>query len=123
MRPQVQQYINGCLTYARSKDPHAFKNKKKHAIHQPLPLPDGPGQQVQADIHGPLKTSKAGKSYLLVITDAWSKWTEVIALDRKDAETVGPAIFNQWICRYGCMRQLVINCGTDFSSLVGETLY
>ena len=97
MRPQVQQYINGCLTCARSKDPHAFK--KKHAPQQPLPLPDGPGQRVHADIHGPLKTSKAGKSYLLVITDAWSKWTEVIALDRKDAETVGQAIFDQWICQ------------------------
>ena len=59
----------------------------------------------------------------MVITDAWSKWTEVIALDRKDAETVGQAIFDQWICRYGCMRQLVTDCSTDFSSLVGEVLW
>ena len=36
---------------------------------------------------------------------------------------MGQAIFNQWICRYGCMRQLVTDRGTDFFSLVGETLY
>ena len=60
---------------------------------------------------------------MLVITDAWSKYVELVALEAKDAETVRNAIFDNWICPYGCPEQLVTDRGTDFSSQVGETLY
>ena len=121
LRKDVEAYVQNCLTCNKSKNPPGFR--KFHAPHQPLPLADRPGVRVHADLFGPIKASGTGKHYLLVITDAWSKYAEVAALQNKDAETVGNAIFDVWICRYGCPEQLVTDRGTDFSSQVGEVLY
>ena len=121
IREDVTKYVANCMTCQKSKNPHGFR--KLHAPHQPLPIPDRPGVRVHADLFGPIRASESGKHYLLVITDAWSKYAEVVALTSKDAETVGDAIFDTWICRYGCPEQLVTDRGTDFSSKVGETLY
>ena len=59
----------------------------------------------------------------MVITDAFSKYTEILALANKDAATVGNSFFDNWICRYGCPQQIVTDRGTDFNSLLGKDLY
>jgi hypothetical protein len=38
----------------------------------PLPLPTEPGQQVHADLFGPLNTSDKGKMFILCVTDAFT---------------------------------------------------
>jgi hypothetical protein len=39
------------------------------------------------------------------MTDAFTKYIELVALADKEAETTGEAIFNKWICRYGTPRR------------------
>ncbi len=41
------------------------------------------------------------------MTDALTKYVELVALADKDAETTGEAIFNRWICRYGTPLRIV----------------
>jgi hypothetical protein len=60
----------------------------------PLPLPTEPGQQVHADLFGPLKTLDRGKKFILCITDAFTKYVELVALLNKEASTVAEAIFD-----------------------------
>jgi hypothetical protein len=66
----------------------------------PLPQCTAPNQRVHIDLFGPLKTSDKGKKIMLCMTDAFTKYVELVALADKEVVTV-EAIFNKWICRYG----------------------
>ena len=55
-----------------------------------------PNQRVHADLFGPLHSSE-GYKYILVVTDAFTKYVELIPLRSKEAEEVATAIFNRWI--------------------------
>jgi len=73
---------------------------------QPLPLFSEPNQCIPADLFGPLKTSPHGKKFILVMTDAFTSYVELVAIDNKETETVANAIFVFWICRYGVLLDL-----------------
>ena len=49
-----------------------------------------------------------------VITDAFSKMTELAAIESKSAITVALAIYERWFCRYGVPKVLVTDRGTEF---------
>jgi hypothetical protein len=40
------------------------------------------------DLSGPFKTSDMGNTYVLTITDAFTKYAEIIAIPNKEEETV-----------------------------------
>ena len=68
----------------------------------PLPTVGEPNLRVQMDLFGPLKVRSAhGKKYIMVMTDAFSKYTELAAIEDKKAETVARAFFESWICWHG----------------------
>ena len=90
---------------------------------QPLPLLSQPNQRVHADLFGPLRTSANGKKFILVMTDAFTKYAEIIAIHNKEAETVAEAVFYHWICRYGIPAQLVTDQGKEFVATVCKSLW
>ena len=56
---------------------------------QSLPFCEEPNFRVHMDLFGPLQCrSASGKKYILVITDAFSKYTELSAIPDKSANTV-----------------------------------
>jgi hypothetical protein len=57
-------------------------------------------QPMHCDLFGPLKTSESSKNFILCMTDAFTKYVELVALPYKEALTVTSAIFNRWICRF-----------------------
>jgi len=56
---------------------------------QSLPVLTQPNQRVHADLFGPLKTSATGKKFLLVMTDAFTKYVELVAIPNKEAAREG----------------------------------
>jgi hypothetical protein len=42
-----------------------------------------------------------GNKYILTITDAFTKYSGIMAIPNKEAETVADAVVTKWICRYG----------------------
>lgn len=46
--------------------------------------------------------------------DAFTKYVELVALEDKEAETTGEAIFHQWICRYGTPLEIILVNGKEF---------
>ena len=69
---------------------------------QSLPICEEPNFRVHMDLFGPLRCrSASGKKYILVITDAFSKYTELSAIPDKSANTVARSFFECWICRHG----------------------
>ena len=90
---------------------------------QPLPILSDPNQRVHADLFGPLRTSSSGKKFILVITDAFTRYVELVAIDNKEAEVVAEAIFNNWICRFGVPAQLVTDQGKEFVAKVCQQIW
>ena len=82
---------------------------------QPLPALSEPGLRVHMDLFGPLRTrSASGQKYIMVMTDAFSKYTELAAIPDKTAVSVARAFFEHWICRHGVPQLIVSDRGKEF---------
>ena len=119
MDKDIQQYIAGC---------HKCQIRKRN-YHTPpslldnLPFCSEPNQRIHVDLFGPLKTSENGKKYILTITDAFTKYAELVAIPDKEALTVTSAIFSRWICRFGLPLEILSDCGKEFLNKMTEELY
>ena len=60
--------------------------------------------------------SYEGNNYILVITDYFTKWVEVIALPDWTAETTCKALVDKIINYHGPPRVIVTDRGTNFTS-------
>ena len=119
MDSDIMQHIKSCIRCQSRRVDH---RPKPHLL-TPLPQCSEINQRVHVDLYGPLKTSEAGKKFVLVMTDAFSKYAEVTALPNKEANTVGLAIFNRWLCRFGCPLEIVSDGGKEFVNKVSQEIY
>jgi hypothetical protein len=70
-------------------------------------------ERVHTDLIGPM-ANPHGYTYVLVITGAFSLWTEATPLTNKRSEIVSWALSATWICRYRWMNILHGDNGTEF---------
>ncbi|XP_036146753.1 uncharacterized protein LOC118646913 [Monomorium pharaonis] len=75
---------------------------------------ESPWTVVAADIMGPLPTSKAGHSYLLVLQDFFTKWVECCPLRKATGKRIREAIEELVIYRWGTPCVLLTDNGTEF---------
>jgi transposase InsO family protein len=118
MEKDIQQEIDNCHQCQVRK-----KDEKPKALLKPLPVTSLPNQRILADLFGPLKTSEWGKKFILVITDAFTKYTELVAMENKEADVIANHIFNTWICRFGIPAELVTDQGKEFTANVCSRLW
>ena len=90
---------------------------------RPLPIPDAPHQRIHADLFGPLMASDRRKKYVLCMTDAFTKFAVVTAVNNKEAETVARAIFEQWFCKFGIPVQIHTDGGKEFCNKLAHELF
>jgi len=93
------------------------------ALLSTLPQPTEPNQRVHADLFGPLKTRDSGKKFILCITDALTKYVELVPLPNKEADTVVNAIFDKWYCRFGTPFDIVTDQGKEFCASISNKLF
>ena len=120
MRRDVRTMIQTCLRCQEAKDGDVKRGKQEL---KPLQCPWQPNVRVHLDLFGKLRKSRAGNEYILVITDAFSKWTEVIPLKTKTAAEVANAFFSQWICKRAVPKTIVTDQGKEFVNKLSEQLY
>ena len=80
-------------------------------------------QRVHIDLFGPLKTTSTGKKYILVATDAFSKYAEMAAIDDKTASNVARVFFERWICRFGTPLSVTSDNGKEFCNNLTSELF
>ena len=112
MRVEIKQYCAACHECALSKTSPHFKK----APLKPIPVPNEPFERVSMDIVGPLKVTKKGNQYILVLIDNLTKWPEAFAIPDQTALTVAKIFVEQVICRHGMPRALLTDRGTNFVS-------
>ena len=83
---------------------------------RPLEQPATPNHCIHMDLFGPLATSGSGKKYVMVITDAFTKYVELVAIPKKEATVVARAIMETWITRYSTPKEIVTDVGKEFAN-------
>ena len=92
---------------------------------QPVKVPRAPLQHYRAgypldrigiDVMGPLKETKNGNKYVLVIGDYFTRWMEAYSLPNQKTEEVASKLVFEFICRYGIPFELHSDQGSNFQS-------
>lgn len=112
IQADVEQHVRECLECQRVKP----WNRPKKAPLKPLQQPERPNHRIHIDLFGPLATSGKGKKMICVITDAFTKYTELVALRSKEAGEVARAIMDTWITRYSTPEEIVTDGGKEFAN-------
>ena len=73
-----------------------------------------PLESVAIDILGPLPKSTRGYLFMLVISDRFTKLTQVVPLRRITAYDVAVAFVEQWVFKYGAPATLLSDNGSQF---------
>jgi hypothetical protein len=69
------------------------KDKRGNTTHASF-QPQCSNKRVHIDFFGPLKTMPTGKKFMMCMTDAFSKYVELVAIPDKSVPTVGSAFFS-----------------------------
>ena len=90
------------------------------------PLAEVPTQsrfntQIHVDLFGPLRNSINCK-FILTITDAFSRWSEIVACKSKNAEEIATLIYEKWICRHSCPVVISSDLGGEFKNKIMQGL-
>ena len=57
------------------------------------------------------------------MTDAFTKYAEMVAITNKESFTVASAIFERWICRFGVPLEIVTDQGKEFCAKLTKDLF
>ena len=118
MDQSINDHLQRCETCQKTKKP---KQATTNFV-SPLPQCTMPNQRIHMDLFGPLKTSGSGKKYIMCVTDAFSKYVELVALPNKEADTVASALFSRWLCRHGLPNEIVSDNGKEFCNSVVDKM-
>jgi hypothetical protein len=91
------------------------KLPKKAAL-MSMPICSSPNERLHIDLYGPLKTSAAGNHYLVVMTDAFTKYVELAAIPNKTENQVAKVLFERWFCRFSAPTVMVSDQGREFGN-------
>jgi hypothetical protein len=119
MDKDIEHHISTCRKCQVRRVDHAAPPQ----LLSPLPQCTEPNQRMHCDLFGPLKISGNAKKYILCMTDAFTKYVELVAVPDKEALTVTSAIFNRWICRYGTPLEIISDQGREFNNKMSAELY
>ena len=112
----VKHVAMSCLPCLQRKPP-----KRKFGKMASSP-PSVPWRTVAMVFAGPYLESQFGNNYVLVITDQFTKWVELIATKDQQAITVVSAFYERIICRHGCPGSVLSDNGPQFASKLVEML-
>jgi hypothetical protein len=59
-------------------------------------------------------TADSNKTFVLCITDPFTKYAVVTSIQNKNAETVADTIFKEWFCKFGIPAQIHTDGGKEF---------
>ena len=113
MFSHVEKWVASCTLCARRKTPKNMPSAPLTCIPVAAPF-----DRVAVDVLGPFVPSHKGNRYILVFTDALTKWVEAFACENTQAPIVARILFDEIFCRHGAPRHLLSDRGTNFLSKI-----
>ena len=115
MAIDVSEHISKCKECYIAADRNGVKTR---AQMKALPTPSRIGERVHVDLVGPLHNSLSDHKYIMSITDALSKWTVLVSLKDKTAESVAAGLINNWLLAVSPIENLQSDQGSEFCNSV-----
>lgn len=113
VRDDVNLWVKRCDSCGGNKPP----TKTPRA-----PLGDmrvgAPMDRLATDILGPFPTSSRGNKYVLIVTDYFTNWVEILAVPDQTAITCAERILDEVISRFGCPLDLHSDQGPNYRSAI-----
>ncbi|GFT23130.1 retrovirus-related Pol polyprotein from transposon 297 [Trichonephila clavipes] len=112
MRKYIFEYVSICDRCQKFN----YKNALTAGPFNPI-VSNYPNEIVILDLLGPYPSSRPERyRFLLVITDHFTKWSELIPLRKASAQDIANALFENYISRYGALISLISDNGPQFIS-------
>lgn len=118
MAKEVENYCQSCHICQSTNPPHG----KGVAPLEPLPTVTRFNERLHVDLLGPLPMSHNGNKYLLVMSDAFSSYMEVMPLKDKTANNVSIGLLNGWIANHTLPERINSDLGSEFTANVFKEL-
>ena len=109
----VRDWCRNCGTCASRKGPAPKARAPLKNIRTGYPM-----QLVAMDIIGPFPESPAGNTYILVVADYFTRWTEAYPIPNQEAATVASKLVDEFFFRFSPPEQLHSDQGRNFESEV-----
>jgi transposase InsO family protein len=110
------EYVRSCDTcQKRAKDKET--PEPSSATIQPEPF-----SHIGIDVMGPLPVTTTSKRYIILAVDFFTKYTEGVAVEEADAQTVVKFLHSDIICRHGVPKEITSDRGTEFLNKLVEEL-
>ncbi|GFW09106.1 retrovirus-related Pol polyprotein from transposon 412 [Trichonephila clavipes] len=118
MRKYIFKYVSTCDRCQK------FNYKNALPAGRLIPIVSNyPNEIVTLDLLGPYPASRPERyRFLLVITDHFTKWSELIPLRKASAQAIANTYFENYVSRYGAPISLISDNGPQFISEVFEHL-
>ena len=111
MKQYVRDYVRSCDICEERKNPGRKKRNYMESY-----VAGGRFERVAADIAGPFPKTANENVYILVISDYFTKFSEMYPIPNMEAKTIASVFFRGWIKRYGCPYEFHSDQGTQFES-------
>ena len=119
MDRDIAEFLKNCGNCQKAKE----SRKTPPNLLTPSSGCDKTYQRVHLDMIAAPVASGNNNRYILSFTDAFSKYTELIAISDRTPETVAKEIFSKWICRYGVPTEIIVNREMDFCNELTSELF
>ena len=113
LRDDVNLYIEQCDNCGANKTPPKTPRAPLGEMRIGAPM-----DRLATDILGPLPTTPRGNRYVLIVTDYFSNWVEVLPIPDQTAETTAEVILNEVIGRYGCPLDIHSDQGPNYAGIM-----
>ncbi|MEM6602318.1 MAG: DDE-type integrase/transposase/recombinase, partial [Verrucomicrobiota bacterium] len=114
----VKEHVDHCVECQKCKPHGKFLTPPLVPLEQPC----NPNHRVHIDLFGPLAATGGGKKFIMVMTCAFTKYVELLALPNKEAATVAKGIMDTWVTRYSTPHEIVTDNGREFANQLMEEL-
>ncbi|CAC5405009.1 unnamed protein product [Mytilus coruscus] len=111
MKEDINNYVNACDICARNKPPHKTPKAPLGKMGVGASM-----DRLATDIIWPLPRTPRGNKYILMVSDHFTKWVEIIPIPDQSAITCDEKILNEVISRFGCPLSLHPDRGSNYES-------
>ena len=117
LRDDIKLHIQKCDVCAADKKPTKVPKAPLGHLNA-----GAPGDCVATDYLGPLPVTGRGNRYILLLTDHFTKYVEIIPVPDMTAEICAQKILNEFISRWGCPLSVHSDQGRTYESQVFKQL-
>jgi len=117
MHEDIYRFIMSCETCQKMKNP----NIKPVGMLQSVTT-RGPWDMLAMDLIGPLPKTQRQNTFLLLVTDHFTKWVEIVSLGEVTAPAIAKKVKPEIFCRFGRPRRILMDNGSQFKGHVLNNL-